>query len=89
MQLSPEAVSHALETLELPPFVSKEEIKRHYRYLVKKFHPDKGGDASRFREINEAYRTLMTYIERYRYSFDEEEMKRQLSGAGYDKQFEL
>lgn len=88
MRLSPEAIRRALETLELPPFVSKEEIKRHYRYLVKKYHPDRGGDGSRFREINEAYRLLMAYIERYRYSFDDEEMKRQLSGAGYDERFE-
>ncbi len=89
MKLSPEAICNALERLDLPPFVSKEEIKRHYRYLVKKYHPDKGGDASKFREINEAYRILMAYIERYRYSFDHEEMKRQLSGDGYAEQFEL
>jgi len=38
---------------------SKEEIKRAYRALAHKYHPDKaGGDEKRFKEINEAYQVL-------------------------------
>jgi DnaJ-class molecular chaperone len=36
-----------------------EEIKRAYRKLAHQYHPDKdGGDAEKFKEINEAYQVL-------------------------------
>lgn len=37
---------------------SDEEIKRAFRKLAMKHHPDRGGDQARFQEINEAYNTL-------------------------------
>lgn len=37
---------------------STDEIKRAYRKLAHQHHPDKGGEANRFKEINEAYQTL-------------------------------
>ena len=38
---------------------SQDEIKKAFRSLSKKYHPDKnGGDDSKFKEINEAYDTL-------------------------------
>lgn len=37
---------------------SQDQIKRAYRNLVKQHHPDQGGDADRFKKINEAYETL-------------------------------
>lgn len=35
--------------------MSKEEIKALYRKMAMKHHPDKGGDAEKFRNLHEAY----------------------------------
>lgn len=37
---------------------SPDEIKRAYRRLAQQYHPDKGGNPERFKEINEAYQVL-------------------------------
>jgi molecular chaperone DnaJ len=37
---------------------SEDEIKKAYRGLAMKHHPDRGGDSSKFQEIEEAYRVL-------------------------------
>ncbi|HYF28759.1 MAG TPA: DnaJ C-terminal domain-containing protein [Candidatus Paceibacterota bacterium] len=37
---------------------SKEEIKKAFRKLAQKHHPDKGGSEEKFKEITEAYATL-------------------------------
>jgi len=47
------------ETLGLQKGASESEVKRAYKQLAKQYHPDKkGGDAAKFREINEAYNIL-------------------------------
>lgn len=45
-------------TLGLKRGASPEEIKKAYRSLAMKHHPDRGGDEKKFKEIEEAYRTL-------------------------------
>ena len=35
-----------------------DEIKKAFRKLSMKHHPDRGGDAEQFKKINEAYQTL-------------------------------
>jgi len=86
--LSPfEQIEEALEILELPKFVTKEDIRRQYRFLAKKYHPDVGGSANDMERLNAAYRLLMKYIEEFRYTFDEDEVNRQFPGVDHASRF--
>lgn len=44
------------EALEVPVNASKEQVKESYRALVKKHHPDMGGESEQFVRIQEAYK---------------------------------
>ena len=46
---------------------SEEDIKKAYRRLAHEHHPDKGGDANKFKEINEAYQVLSNREKRRQY----------------------
>ncbi len=46
---------------------TQEDIKKAFRSLAHKHHPDKGGDEKRFKEINEAYQVLSNKEKREQY----------------------
>ena len=46
---------------------SDAEIKKAFRKLAAKHHPDKGGDEEKFKQINEAYSTIGTVQKRQEY----------------------
>lgn len=46
------------QTLGLNRGASEEEIKKAYRSMAMKYHPDRGGNEQKFKEIEEAYRFL-------------------------------
>lgn len=56
------------EVLGVKKGASDDEIKKAFRKLAIKFHPDKeGGDEAKFKEINEAYEVLKDKQKRQRY----------------------
>lgn len=55
------------KTLGVARNATKDEIKKRYRELAHKHHPDKGGDETRFKEINEAYHVLSDDKKRIQY----------------------
>lgn len=46
------------ETLGVDKRATQEDIKKAFRKLAQKYHPDKGGDEEKFKEITEAYSVL-------------------------------
>ena len=88
MMLTPmDEIEKALNILSLPKLISREDVKTQYRFLAKKNHPDKGGNAEKMEQLNAAYALLMKYIEEFRYTFDEEEIFKQFPGADYVQRF--
>ena len=56
------------DTLGVAKGASDDDIKRAYRKLAHKHHPDKaGGDEKKFKEINEAYQVLSDKSKRQQY----------------------
>lgn len=55
------------ETLGVARTATPEEIKRAYRVLASRHHPDKGGDTAQFQKIEEAYRVLSDPQQRQQY----------------------
>lgn len=55
------------KTLGVEKGASPEELKKAFRSLAHKYHPDKGGDPEKFKEVNEAYQVLGDAQKRQRY----------------------
>lgn len=53
--------------LEVDKTASQDEIKAAFRRLAMKYHPDRGGNAEKFKEINEAYQVLSNSEKRAQY----------------------
>jgi DnaJ-class molecular chaperone len=46
---------------------SDDEIKRAFRKLILKCHPDKGGNSEEFIKVRDSYDVLKDYMSRCRY----------------------
>jgi molecular chaperone DnaJ len=53
--------------LGVPRTASQEEIHKAFRRKAVEHHPDKGGDASKFKEINTAHQVLTDEVKKARY----------------------
>ena len=50
--------SNPYQVLGVSENASKDDIKKAYRKMAIKHHPDKGGDKAKFQEITNAYNAL-------------------------------
>lgn len=69
--------NEAYQILGLSPAASPEEIKKAYRKLAMKHHPDRGGDEAEFKRIKEASETLEKPDQQHRH----------MGGADFDDIF--
>lgn len=71
------------EILGIPKNASPDEIKRAYRKLAHQHHPDKGGDAEKFKEVNEAYQVLSDPQKRTQYDQFGTTFEQARAGGGF------
>jgi len=64
--------------LGIPPDADEETIRNAYRILARRYHPDRGAGSSaeKFRQVNEAYETLVDSGSRHAYDLSLESAKR-------------
>jgi len=72
--LQRDQIETALETLDLPKLITKDDIKKRYHQLAREHHPDRTGTEETMEKINAAYALLMEYIDTFRYRFDKAEI---------------
>ena len=85
-------IEEARKLLGLGEAATLKEIKRAYRILAHRHHPDKlGGDDSAeseaMKQLNRAYKLLMDYCSEYKYSFKEDDIARTYSYDEYLRTF--
>ena len=77
-QVSLSEFQDAVESLELISLRTKEDVRRKYLKLSRKYHPDmEGGSTEKFQEIREAYEILVEYMDNFRFVFSDDEFKQQ------------
>ena len=86
-----EEINEARTLLGLSEAATLKEIKQAYRQMAFRYHPDKGGGGpeggDRMKRLNEAYKLLMDYCARYKYTFDEEDVARAYPDEWYWKRY--
>ncbi|XP_061356860.1 dnaJ protein homolog ANJ1-like isoform X2 [Gastrolobium bilobum] len=75
--------SRYYEILGISNNASQEDVKKAYKKLAIKAHPDKGGDPEKFKEIGEAYQVLADPEKREIYDqYGEDALKEGMGGGG-------
>ncbi|MGM0519792.1 MAG: DnaJ domain-containing protein [Campylobacterota bacterium] len=68
----------AVDTLGILTKISREDVKKKYIKLSKKYHPDMPqGSEEKFKQLKKSYDILCAYMDSYCYSFDKDEYKDQ------------
>ena len=71
------------EILEVSTSASQDEIKKAFREKALKYHPDKGGDEEKFKQVNEAYSILSDANKRSHYDAMKDGMPGGFGGFGF------
>jgi len=74
-------IEEARQLLGLGETATLQAIKRAYRTLAHRHHPDKSGEDDNtenetMKRLNRAYKLLMDYCNEYKYSFKKEDVAR-------------
>lgn len=78
------------DLLAVPKSASPTEIKKAYRKMAVKHHPDKGGDEAKFKEITAAYEVLSDEEKRQLYDeYGEDALKDGGMGGGGGSPFDI
>ncbi len=82
MQFSFEEIDRARRILGLEEYAKLSEIRSAFHRLARSLHPDVCKESrqkceERYKELAWAYDLLIRYCENYRFSFKEEDVKRQ------------
>jgi len=88
----PEEVDNSklYEVLGVPKDANSKQIKKAYRKLAMKHHPDKGGDPEKFKEINAAHEVLSNEEKRELYDkYGPEGLKQGGGGGGMGDIFDM
>jgi curved DNA-binding protein len=76
------------QTLGVGRNATQDEIKKAYRSAAMKHHPDRGGDQAKFKEVEEAYRTLSDDQKRAEYDNPQSQFGGfQFGGTGFEQFF--
>lgn len=68
----------AVETFGLIGVETRDDIKKRYLKLSRKYHPDMPeGSTEKFQEINEAYKILSAYVKNFKFRCTKEEFGNQ------------
>ena len=83
-----EQIDVSRKLLELGESATWDEIKKNFRTLLHKWHPDKcNDDKAKCEEMTDniikAYHTIMDYCENYIYSFSRENVKKQYNSTDW------
>jgi curved DNA-binding protein len=70
------------QILGVPENASNDQIKKAFKEIAKKEHPDRGGDEAKFKEANEAHDTLKSSQKRHDY-----DTMRKFGGTGQGQGF--
>jgi curved DNA-binding protein CbpA len=81
---------HLYEILGVAMTATSAEIKKAYRRLAQKSHPDRGGNADEFHQIQKAYEVLSDNDRRAHYDqTGQDEQQQSLSSVAFEKVAEL
>jgi DnaJ-class molecular chaperone len=83
-----EQIDMSRKLLGLGESATRDEIKKEFKKLLHKWHPDKCNDDKEKCEemtdnIIKAYHTIMDYCENYIYSFSREDVKKQYNSTDW------